>query len=143
VRPKIGVEGVPYRLRDVGRVVLHAETLKEVAADPGSERKEPHDDQELDQLRKETLNCDAWTWTRLCSDGEQCAENKAYPPSRKNSPAEGQKRWRFGVENIGVEDREVLKAHASRHLIMHDSVHSSGKNAQGHDLEGFHERSIE
>ena len=48
--------------------------------------------------------------------------------------------WRFGVENIGVEDREVLKAHASRHLIMHDSVHSSGKNAQGHDLEASMKR---
>lgn len=60
MRPEIGIESVAYLLRDVRRVVFHAETLKKVADDSGGQRAETHDDKKLQQLRKETLSRDTW-----------------------------------------------------------------------------------
>ena len=61
MRPKIGIEPVPYLLRVRCRALLHAESLGEVAADSRSQREEPLDDKKFEQLRKETLSRNAWT----------------------------------------------------------------------------------
>jgi hypothetical protein len=42
-----------------------------------------------------------------------------------------------------MEDREILKTDASRHLIMQDAVQGSGQEAHRNDLEAFHVWSIE
>ena len=137
--PEVGIEGMAQVFRDVRRVVLHAETLQKVATDSGSQSAQGHNDQELEQLRKEIVSRDSWARARSCRDGEQYSEKETYPPGSENSPTESQKCRRLGVEYVGMKDREVLKTDASRHLIMQDAVQNSGQKASlRNDFGAFH-----
>jgi len=48
-----------------------------------------------------------------------------------------------GMEYVWMKNGKVLETDSSRHLIMHHSVQSAGKEAQGDDLESFHAGIIE
>jgi hypothetical protein len=61
VCPEVGIEGMAYLFWDVRRVVLHAETLQKVATDSSSQSAQGHNDQKLEQLRKEIVSRDSWT----------------------------------------------------------------------------------
>src|SRR5580704_8016959 len=109
VCPEVGIKGMAQVFRDVRRVVLHAETLQKVATDSGSQSAQGHNDQELEQLRKEIVSRDSRARARSCRDGERYSEKETYPPGCENSPTESQKRRRLGVEYVGMKDREILK----------------------------------
>ena len=74
VCPEVGIEGMAQVFRDVRRVVLHAETLQEVATNSSSQGAQGHNHQKLEQLRKEIVSRDSWARAGSRRDGGQYSE---------------------------------------------------------------------